>query len=315
MALTSGNMFKQSEPDKLKPEFKPTIGIVGYGYVGQAMHRMFRDKYECVIKLNRSNVGYRTRLGGREELKQNDIRPDINKCDLTIICVPTPMKKDEFVEVNGMKVYRCDTSIVEGVVEWCESTVIMIKSTIEVGTVDRLKEKYPNKRIVFSPEYVGEGSYYVTPRMDFQTDAVKTPFFICGGDQKDCEFIFDILTPVMGPECHYKSMPARDAEFVKYIENDYFAHKVVWANEKRKMAEALGVNWHNAREGWGLDPRVDKMHTGIFVTSRGYSGKCLPKDMNAIMYASVKAGYTPTMEVGMLKSNMEMRGKTDQTEI
>jgi len=164
---------------------------------------------------------------------------------------------------------------------------------------------------VFSPEFVGETKYHVTERMRFHTEAERTPFFICGGDIKDCQYIFDLLTPVMGPEAHYLSMSAKDAEFVKYIENDYFARKVMWANEKYDQAKALGVNWYNAWEGWALDPRVDKMHTAVFPNNRGFSGKCLPKDINALTYSSIKAGYVPVTEVAMLKKNLEYRKVKD----
>ena len=137
------------------------IGIIGYGYVGKAIERMLSPHYS--VRVWYPNSGTNT-------------KDEINESDLAIVCVPTPMS-EEFVESDGIRFYRCDTSIVEESIAWITTPVILIKSTVEIGTTDRLKEKY-RKRICFSPEYVGEGKYHVTPRMDFQTSPSKTPIFI-----------------------------------------------------------------------------------------------------------------------------------------
>ena len=276
------------------------ISIIGVnGYVGSAFKRMVESQYEV--------IGYDPKLENTATKEQ------VNTADLAVICVPTTMGH-EYKEIEGIKVYRCDTSIVEEVVSWLETPVILIKSTIEIGTTEKLKEKY-NKRIVFSPEYVGEGKYKVSGRMDFQTDMSATPFLILGGEDRDCDYIFDLLIPILGPEKRYFKTDSRTAEFIKYKENDYFAHKVVWANEMKQQAEALGVNFYDAWQGWSLDPRVDVMHTAVFPENRGFAGFCLPKDTNALAYKLIDSGFIPEFQIAMLKKNLKLRDKKDYQEL
>ena len=277
------------------------IAIIGSeGYVGKAFDAMVCGKYEV--------VRYDPNLGDKSASKEQ-----VNECGLAVIAVPTPMSK-EYKEVDGLKVYACDTSIVEACVEWVDTPVILIKSTVSVGTTERLKKKY-GKRIVFSPEYVGETGYKVSARMNFHTDMGATPFLILGGDNADCDYIFDLLVPILGPEKTYFKCDSKTAEFIKYKENDYFAHKVVWANEMRQQAEALGVDYYRAWQGWGLDPRIDVMHTAVFRDNEGFAGPCFPKDTNALCYSLLENGNRSALLVGMLKKNLNLRKAEDYQEL
>ena len=277
------------------------IAIIGSeGYVGSAFNRMVEDRYETVL--------YDPKLGDKSATKE-----EVNECDLAVVGVPT-MMSPEFKEVDGLKVYKCDTSIVEDTIKWLETPVTLIKSTVEIGTTKYLKDRY-GKRIVFSPEYVGEGKYKVTERMNFQTDMSATPFLILGGAEADCDYIIDLLLPILGPEKTYFKTDETTAEFIKYKENDYFAHKVIWANEMKEQAEVLGVDFYDAWQGWALDPRVDVMHTAVFPDNRGFAGFCLPKDTNALAYKLIDEGYTPEFQIGMLKKNLKLRKVKDYQEL
>ena len=102
------------------------IGIIGYGHVGKAMKKLFKNAIVYDIN-NQENIILST-------------KEDINNCDVSFICVPTPMNKDG----------SCDTGIVEEVIKWCKSKLLIIRSTIEIGFTDRMVEKY-KKYIVFQP--------------------------------------------------------------------------------------------------------------------------------------------------------------------
>ncbi|MBN1617747.1 hypothetical protein JW887_00185 [Candidatus Dojkabacteria bacterium] len=278
------------------------IAVIGSeGYVGNAFCEMVKKHYDVV----------------RYDLKledKNSTVKEVNSADLAVIALPTPMSRTEFIEVDGLKVYKCDTSILEDAIKWIETPVILIKSTIPVGTVDRLK-KETGKRIVFSPEYVGETKYRVNPELNFHTDMGATPFFILGGDEEDCNYILDMLVPVLGPQKKYYKVSAKTAEFIKYKENDYFAHKVIWANEARQQAEALGVDWYEAWQGWALDPRVDPMHTGVFKGDEGFAGSCFPKDTNALCYSLMEKGFKSDFQIAMLKKNLKLKKCKDYQEL
>lgn len=278
---------------------KKSIAVIGYGYVGKAIVNLFKDHYRVVVLDNRE-------IGEHEhphDIKTKEIIfvdnfAEVNKCDLGVICVPTPTKEceDEFKS--------CDVSLVEDIVKKIETPVILIKSTIEPGTTDKLK-KETGKHIVFSPEYAGEGKYWSPYKFD--RDMKECPFVVLGGDQEDRKYILDLLVPILGPVKTYYQVSAKEAEVIKYMENTYFGVKVIFANEMKNICDVLGVDYYAVRTGWALDPRVDPMHTMVFPGNGGFGGKCLPKDINAIIKASQKAGYEPEFLKEILRSNKRFR--------
>lgn len=248
-----------------------TIAIVGMGYVGKSMLKIFPNAIQYDID-------------GDKEL--------VNTAELAIVCVPTPSKEDS----------SCDTSIVEECISWITTPLILIKSALEPGTADRLKAKY-GKRIVVSPEYVGESKYWTPAKYPDPNNPLTHGFMVLGGDPKDCSEVADLFTPIVGPATRFRFVSALDAEVIKYAENSWGAMKVTFANELRDICDALGANWHMVREGWLDDPRVEPMHTAVFVNSRGFKGKCFPKDTSALVAVSEKHGYTPLMLKAMITSN------------
>jgi UDP-N-acetyl-D-mannosaminuronate dehydrogenase len=99
-------------------KLKTKIGIVGNGYVGKAFYNFFKSHYEVFIYDPAYNL--------------SNTKDDINKCDLAVVCVPTPENEDG----------SCNTTIVEESINWIQTPLILLKSTVEVGTTDRLIEKF-----------------------------------------------------------------------------------------------------------------------------------------------------------------------------
>lgn len=272
---------------------KREILIIGYGYVGKAMANMLKNHYQVVIfdpYYNGPATEEFSWLAG-DDLKEHNTA----NYALTIICVPTPINQNR----------SCDTSIVEETIKKINTEVILIKSTISPGTTDYLKKKY-NKRIVFSPEYVGEGNYWHP--YPFQSDMKECPFLILGGAKPDTQYILDLFVPILGPKKTYYQCTAKEAEVIKYMENSYFGLKVIWANQMKDLCDALDVDYYSVRTGWALDPRVDDMHTMVFKDKRGFSGKCLPKDLNAIVQSARNAGFDFPIMKEVLRINEEIYG-------
>lgn len=240
------------------------LGIIGYGHVGKQIKELF-EKESPVI--HDPYLGYST-------------QDQINKCEIAVVCVPTEMKPDG----------SCDTSIVEEVVKWCNSEIILIKSTVPPGTCDKLK-KETGKRIVFSPEYVGESKY----NHSYWNSMAEAPFNIFGGDPEDIEPVMRLFMKYCGPEKVYQKCTLQEAELTKYFENTFFASKVAIVNQFYDICEAMGIDWDTVRELWLLDPRINKMHTAVFKDSRGFGGKCFPKDVSALIKFSKDAGYDPNI--------------------
>jgi UDPglucose 6-dehydrogenase len=96
------------------------------------------------------------------------------------------------------------------------------------------------------------------------------------------------------------------------MENAYLAAKVSFVNEFRRICETFGADWHTVREGWLLDPRVEPAHTAAFARAPGFGGKCLPKDLCAIIHAATSTGYDPALLREVLRSNERFGGEVPQ---
>lgn len=262
-----------------------SVAIIGYGYVGRGMHRLFDRQTAAVYDPFAKDI----------PAGMGTAKADANKCDLAIICVPTLEKKDG----------SCDTSVVEETVSWLKTPLILIKSTVPPGTTDRLVKK-TGKKIAFSPEYLGESSYYTPPWKYPDPREVKMHTWqIFGGEKAATQGIYDIFIRVMGPHVYYAQTEAKTAEMVKYLENSWGAMKVIFFNEWFDICKAHGVDYRDVRELWALDPRTEKMHTAVFVDKRGFGGKCFPKDVSAIIKATEDRGYEPKMMKMVKKRNAE----------
>lgn len=231
------------------------VGVVGYGVVGKAMHKLFPDAAVYDEPLN---------IGERAE---------INSCDVSFVCVPSPMADDG----------SCDTSIVEDCLGWMESDVIVLRSTVPVGFTDAMVEK-TGKHIVFQPEYLGE-----TVAHPF-VDMSNRGWVSLGGERYGVDKVIDLYHTVYNAYIEYHITDAKTAELAKYMENSFYAVKVTFCNEMFDIAEAMGVDYNELREVWLADPRICRSHTLVYRNKRGYSGKCLPKDTNAIIYQGNKLG-------------------------
>lgn len=196
----------------------------------------------------------------------------------------------------------CDTSIVEEVINWIESPLILIKSTVSPGTTERLQST-TGKRIVFSREYIGESTYDVSG--SFPT-MLASPFFTFGGKPTDTKQAVALFTVIGGPNKIYSQTDAMSAELAKYMENCFLATKVVFCYEFDQICEAFGRDYNEVRELWLLhvDPRINPSHTSIFPGNKDpYSRKCLPKDLKAISIASTLQGYVAEFLGAVAESN------------
>lgn len=219
---------------------------------------------------------------------------ELSTCDLGIVCVDTPSG------AGG----TCDTGNVREAVSRLPVSRVLLKSTVAPGTTELLCSS-TGKEICFSPEYVGESTYH---NPYWPGGARDVPFVILGGQPSMRRWLIDLLLPVLGPTKVYFQCSALEAEIIKYMENSYFATKVSFVNEFSRICQVFGADWSTVREGWLLDPRIERMHTAVFAGSPGFSGKCLPKDLRAIIEAAAAAGYYPALLAEVLSSNHRFRG-------
>lgn len=234
--------------------------VIGEGWVGKSMIELFPD-----------SVVY------DEPLKIGE-RALVNECEIAFVCVPTPGK------VNG----ELDTSIVEKVVDWCESDLIVLRSTVNPGTTNRLKKK-TGKHIVMQPEYLGE-----TPSHPMLHPTGR-PFIVIGGEQRDRRKLIDLYSTVYNANTELRQVTALEAEVIKLSENRAIAFKVAQCQELYDVCEQAGLDYYTIRDAvYGDDPRFNLWFTFIYPDNRGFhSSKCLKKDVPAWAAWAESLGYKP----------------------
>lgn len=245
------------------------VAIIGYGFVGKAMVKAFPDA-----------LVYDPFIAG------SNSKEEINKCDVAFVCVPTQMLP------NG----ECDTSIVEETVKWLETPLIIIRSTVKPTTTQRLILKY-DKKIVFQPEYVGE-----TIAHPLLSESNRD-FLIFGGEIEDCQKAVEVYQEIYNANVRILFLTTVEAEIVKYMENTAIGSMVILCNEFYNICQAFGADYNMVREGFLLDPRMSRYFTFVYPNARGFGGKCLPKDLNAIAAAAGQAGYNPKFIGAILENN------------
>lgn len=226
-------------------------------------------------------------------------RSVVNGVDLAVICVPTPQSEDG----------SADISAVEEVVSWIDARWILLKSTVPPGTCNALSQRY-SKNVHFSPEYMGEPRNFVAPwRTPDPRDAASHDFVIVGGPQ--ATEILSVFSRVMAADARYVACTAVEAELAKYMENCYFAVKVTFCNEFAQIAKRFGVDYLRLRDLWAQDPRVNRDHTMVHPHAPFFDGKCLPKDLAAIIAASMDRNYSPELLIAVQEINDEKRREHD----
>ena len=249
------------------------VAIVGAGAVGLGMAKLFPDA-----------VLY-------DEPKRIGTRAEVNASELAFVSVPTPSTED-----GG-----CDTSIVEEVVSWLETRTIVLRSTVSIGTTRRLAETY-QKDVVFQPEY-GPAE---TPDHPFN-DLRNVRWIILGGAPDATKRAFRAWQQVYSSDITVRFTTWEAAELAKYMENAFLALKVTFCNELFEIAERSGVDYDELRELWLMDPRIGRSHTWVLHDKRGFGGKCLPKDLEALIRSAESAGHDPALLRQVMRSNATFR--------
>lgn len=237
------------------------IGIVGVGMVGGALQRYF-EKFRN-IKPFIYDKG--KNLGSIEE---------INKADVIFLCVPTPFNKEE--SYFDLSCLEEAFSIIKG------EKIVVLKSTALPGTVENFQKKYPQHKILNNPEFLTE--------LTADQDMFYPDRQIVGYTKKSYDVAGDILQ-ILPLAPFNRIVTTTEAEMIKYFGNNWFSMKVIFANQMYDLCQKLGVNYDKVMESAAADKRVGRTHLTVWhKDKRGYAGKCLPKDIKALIHFAEKRG-------------------------
>lgn len=285
--------MKKNHIDPFKPVFigikrNYSIGIVGYGIVGQAVAYGFSN-YDIHVY---------------DKFKPSDTLATVVKnSEFIFVCLPTPIKSDE----SGI-----DLSIIEENIKYITKytngtdKIVVIKSTVIPGTTAKLSAKYPRSIFCFNPEFLREAS--------FLQDFVNTERIVIGGDNDSIFRRLSSLYQSIMPSVPIYNTDSTSAEMVKYMANCYLATKVIFANEMYDICQAIGVKYEEVKKMTVADKRITDTHLDV-TTNRGFGGKCFPKDLLALRAFAKSINVDTSILDTVWRKNLSLRKVHDWEEI
>ncbi|PHS56521.1 MAG: UDP-glucose 6-dehydrogenase [Sulfurimonas sp.] len=283
------------------------ISVIGTGYVGLVSGVCFAQMGNSVICVDTDEKKIQNLKNGvipiyepsledmtlQNYKKQNlnfttNSKEAIQSANIIFIAVGTPMGEDGSADLKYvLEVAKTIGKFID------KYTVIVDKSTVPVGTADKVKNTIQaelDKReikvdfdVVSNPEFLKEGTAI--------NDFMKPDRVVVGAENdKSIELMRELYKPFMKNHDRFIAMDIKSAEMTKYAANAMLATKISFMNEMGHICERVGADINQVRNGLGSDSRIGY---SFIYPGCGYGGSCFPKDVQALAKTAKDFGYIP----------------------
>ncbi len=266
------------------------IGIIGQGFVGNAIYQKFKNYFEVLT------------FDLDSKLCNSTLENICDRCETIFVCLPTPMNEDG----------SCCTNIVEDVLKDIEiltsfeqkEKTIVLKSTVSPGVTKKWNTEFNFLNIVFNPEFLTEANAV----NDFENQSR----IILGGPRPQTTKLKQIYSKVF-PKAHIIKTDSTHAEMVKYLTNSFLATKVSFANEIYQICDKLKIDYDKVVEYAVLDDRLGKSHWAVPGPDGdfGFGGHCLPKDLSALIHIAMQLNTETNVLNAVEETNDVVRQNRD----
>ena len=297
------------------------ICVIGSGYVGLVTGACLADSGNHVIAVDNDAEKVRRLSGGdpvifepglEEMLKSNlaggrlrfttDTRDAVAQSQVVFLAVGTPPREDGSADLTNI-----ESVAIESAKALSGFAVVVVKSTVPVGTCDRLEKLIGEHakhafQVVSNPEFLKEGSAV--------DDFLRPDRVIIGtNDGEAGEIVASLYKPFVRNNKPILIVSRRASEMSKYAANAYLATRISFINEMAEICECMDVDIDEVRRGMGSDARIGHhfMYPGV-----GYGGSCFPKDVQALYSFGTQAGATCEILESVHRRNHAQRTRMAQ---